>query len=88
MYRARIEPEAAPSKLGEEKKPGRKRLSKALLAVLVLVVIAGGAVLYQFALRPSHPKMEVASKEKMALPLPDKPSIAVLPFVNRSPMQS
>ena len=27
---------------------------------------------------------EVASKEKMALPLPDKPSIAVLPFVNMS----
>jgi adenylate cyclase len=30
------------------------------------------------------PKMEVASKEKMAFPLPDKPSIAVLPFVNMS----
>jgi adenylate cyclase len=28
--------------------------------------------------------LEVASKEKMALPLPDKPSIAVLPFVNMS----
>ncbi len=27
---------------------------------------------------------EIASKEKMALPLPDKPSIAVLPFVNMS----
>jgi len=30
------------------------------------------------------PKMEVASKEKMAFPLPDVPSIAVLPFVNMS----
>ena len=28
--------------------------------------------------------VEVASKEKMAFPLPDKPSIAVLPFVNMS----
>lgn len=28
--------------------------------------------------------MEVASKEKMAFPLPDKPSIAVMPFVNIS----
>jgi len=28
--------------------------------------------------------LEVASKERMALPLPDKPSIAVLPFVNMS----
>ena len=30
----------------------------------------------------STPKEEVASREKMAFPLPDVPSIAVLPFVN------
>jgi TolB-like protein/class 3 adenylate cyclase/Tfp pilus assembly protein PilF len=33
---------------------------------------------------PPTPKLEVASKEKMAFPLPDLPSIAVLPFVNMS----
>jgi len=33
---------------------------------------------------PPASKMEVASKEKMAFPLPDLPSIAVLPFVNMS----
>jgi len=33
---------------------------------------------------PPAPKMEVASKDKMAYPLPDMPSIAVLPFVNMS----
>jgi adenylate cyclase len=33
---------------------------------------------------PPAPKMEVASKDKMAFPLPDEPSIAVLPFVNMS----
>ena len=33
---------------------------------------------------PPPPKVEVASKDKMAFPLPDKPSIAVLPFVNMS----
>jgi adenylate cyclase len=31
---------------------------------------------------PPAPKIEVASKEKMAFLLPDKPSIAVLPFAN------
>jgi adenylate cyclase len=41
-------------------------------------------VLWQFVLRPSPSKVEVASKEKMAFPLPDVPSIAVLPFVNMS----
>jgi adenylate cyclase len=84
VYRARIEPEAVPSKLGREKKPVGKRLSKAALAIVAVVVIAGAVILYQFVLRPSPSKTEVASKEKMAFPLPDVPSIAVLPFVNMS----
>jgi class 3 adenylate cyclase len=82
VYRAQIEPEAAPPKVVEEKKPVGKPLSKAALAIVALVVIAGAVILYQFMLRPSPSKTEVASKEKMAFPLPDVPSIAVLPFVN------
>jgi adenylate cyclase len=84
VYRARIEPEAVPPKLGEEKKPARKGLSKAVLAIIAIIVIAGLVALYQFVLRPSPSKTVVASKERMALPLPEKPSIAVLPFVNMS----
>jgi TolB-like protein/Tfp pilus assembly protein PilF len=41
-----------------------------------------GVAVWNFYLRV--PKIEPASKEKMAFPLPDKPSIAVLPFVNMS----
>jgi TolB-like protein/class 3 adenylate cyclase len=33
---------------------------------------------------PLAPKVEVASKDKMAFPLPERPSIAVLPFLNMS----
>ena len=33
---------------------------------------------------PPHPPIEVGLREKMAFPMPDKPSIAVLPFVNMS----
>jgi adenylate cyclase len=84
VYGARIEADAAPSKLGQDKKPVGIRLSKAVLAIIAIVVIAGAVILYQFVLRPSPSKTEVASKEKMALPLPDVPSIAVLPFVNMS----
>ena len=84
VYRARIEPEAVPSRCLRRKSPKGRGLSRAVMAGIALVVIAAAAVLYQFALRPSPPKMEVASKEKMAFPLPDKPSIAVLPFVNMS----
>ena len=35
-------------------------------------------------LMKSEPSADVASEERMALPLPDKPSIAVLPFMNMS----
>ena len=84
VYRAQVESEAASSKLSREKKPAGKRLSKAVLAIIAVVVIAGAVILYQFVLRPPPSKTEVASKEKMALPLPDVPSIAVLPFVNMS----
>ncbi len=82
VYRVRMDPEVSSTKLEEEKKPTRKGLSKAALAVITVLVIAGGVILYQFALRPSPSKVEIASKEKMTFPLPDKPSIAVLPFVN------
>jgi adenylate cyclase len=84
VYCARIEADAGPSKLGKEKKPAQKRLPKAALAIIAVIVIAGLVALYQFVLRPSPSKTEVASKEKMTFPLPDKPSIAVLPFVNMS----
>ncbi len=84
VYCARIEADAGPSRLGKEKKPAQKRLPKAALAIIAVVVIAGLVALYQFVLRPSPSKTEVASKEKMTFPLPDVPSIAVLPFVNMS----
>jgi TolB-like protein/Tfp pilus assembly protein PilF len=52
-----------------------------VVAVALLVLLAGGLV-WNFYFRP--PPIEPASQEKMAYPLPDKPSIAVLPFVNMS----
>jgi adenylate cyclase len=84
VYCARVEADAAPSKLAKEKKPVGTRLPKAALAIVAVVVIAGAVILYQFVLRPSSPPMEVASKTKMAYELPEQPSIAVLPFVNMS----
>ncbi|WP_262300077.1 tetratricopeptide repeat protein [Microvirga sesbaniae] len=48
-------------------------------AALILLVI--GPILWW---RPWEPRLEPASVERMALPLPNKPSIAVLPFANLS----
>ena len=49
--------------------------------VIIALVVAGGAA-YWF--KTQAPQVEAASLERMAFPLPDKPSIAVLPFVNMS----
>jgi TolB-like protein/class 3 adenylate cyclase len=48
---------------------------------LIVLVIVAGAILWQ---RPWEVREEPASVENMAFPLPDKPSIAVLPFNNMS----
>ena len=58
----------------------------ALLGVLVVAV--GAAVFWYFFRPPARPPVEKASTEKMAFPLPDKPSIAVMPFVNMTGDQS
>jgi TolB-like protein/Tfp pilus assembly protein PilF len=51
-------------------------------AAVALVVAVVGFGIWQFYLR--RPAIEPASEEKMAFPLPEKPSIAVLPFDNMS----
>jgi adenylate cyclase len=87
VYRVPTGPETL-QKITEEKRPAptwqRAALQRAALAVVIaLVVVAGGVAIWK-SYRPSPPPMEVASVEKMAYPLPDKPSIAVLPFNNLS----
>jgi adenylate cyclase len=80
-YKVLMEPKAAGKVIGE-KEPKQTRWGwKAVVAVAVLVLVAGGLV-WNFYWRA--PQIEPASVSKMALPLPDKPSIAVLPFVNMS----
>ena len=75
---------AAPaSPIRKQRTVGQSRQFWVVL-VTMIVVIAGVAAMaiWKLHLRPASVK--VASTEKMAFPLPDKPSIAVLPFVNIS----
>jgi adenylate cyclase len=66
-----------------EEKAGPRRWQKAALAALVVLIVAAGAwAIWTFYFGP--PPMDVASVEKMAFPLPEKPSVAVLPFTNMS----
>jgi TolB-like protein/class 3 adenylate cyclase len=80
VYRLLTGPEDAGKLIGAEKRSSKSRwLWVAAAAVLVVVV---GLGIRQFYMR--RPAVEPASVEKMAYPLPDKPSIAVLPFDNMS----
>ena len=87
-YRARLRPGAAlpepveVAKSVETSGPAarRRRRVAAVAGVGVLVVVAG-ALLW---LEPWVPREEPASVERMAYPLPEEPSIAVLPFTNMS----
>jgi TolB-like protein/class 3 adenylate cyclase/rhodanese-related sulfurtransferase len=63
--------------------PAAKRTDRwpVVAGSLIVLVILSAALVW---LRPWEERLEPASVERMAFPLPDKPSIAVLPFNNMS----
>jgi len=82
VYRVLSYPGAAAHRVVQARKSLGRRWHKIgfIAAVLVVIIVAMG--IWQFYLQ--RPSVEPASVEKMAYPLPDKPSIAVLPFENLS----
>ena len=82
VYKVLMEPENAGEVIGEEgPKPQQWRFAATASAV-ALIVVAGAFAVWHFYFRP--PPIEPASIKNMAHPLPEKPSIAVLPFENMS----
>ena len=71
------EPRRTPRNWHGKRYPGRVAAG----ALVLLLLAAGGTIAW---LRPWQPDIEPASIDRMALPLPDKPSVAVLPFTNMS----
>ncbi|RPI68851.1 MAG: adenylate/guanylate cyclase domain-containing protein, partial [Geobacteraceae bacterium] len=81
-YRVVLEPMVAKKKgTGLKQGAGRKM---AVTGLVVALVVVFGVALWQFFLRPAAPPIEKADPKQMALPLPELPSIAVLPFTNMS----
>ncbi|MBN2438207.1 MAG: tetratricopeptide repeat protein [Deltaproteobacteria bacterium] len=75
-----VTPTPAPPSLPQEPRASWfKRYRWVLRAVVIVIVLAGIGAVYWNSTRTT-----VASPERMKFPLPDKPSIAVLPFVNMS----
>jgi adenylate cyclase len=86
VYRVLTEPEAAGSVVYRRRRddPSHRRRAALTLGV-VLVIAVMVVVMWRFFLRPSAPLEKVTFQNTPApLELPDKPSIAVLPFTNMS----
>ena len=81
VYKLLVKPEDAGKLIGEKKTLFIKR-PWLVFAGLAFIVFTVGAVTLWKTIR--QPEIEAAQIEKMAYALPEKPSIAVLPFVNLS----
>jgi TolB-like protein/class 3 adenylate cyclase/rhodanese-related sulfurtransferase len=80
LFRVLMKPEAPGESTGQINQRVWWRNAAAGAAVAILAIVVIGILLWQ----PWVPDVEPASVEQMALTLPDKPSIAVLPFDNMS----
>jgi adenylate cyclase len=83
VYKVLMDADAAGKVIGEKRFLGRYSRRTAMAAIIILGIVAGGLIGWNIYLQQSK-KVEPASVEKMAFALPDKPSIAVLPFKNLS----
>jgi adenylate cyclase len=81
VYRLLTEPADVGKMIGERKPKSKKLIWAAFGAISVIILVVGIFAIWNYYFRPSF---EPASVENMAYPLPDKPSIAVLPFDNMS----
>ncbi|EFK96915.1 adenylate/guanylate cyclase [sediment metagenome] len=81
-YKVLSYPGAAAHRVVKVKRAAGKLRRNATLAIAAILGIAVAVGVWHLYFRP--PPIEPASVDKMAFPLPDKPSIAVLPFDNLS----
>jgi len=79
-YRVLSFPGAAAHRVVKAKKAVGKTWRNAIVAIVAVLVVGAAVAVWHFYFRSSV--MEPVPEKDMALPLPDKPSIAVLPFAN------
>ena len=85
VYRVLSYPGATAHRVAKAKRAFQMKWRKSAMALAALLVIGAGTLaMWNFFLRPAPPTVEPTSTDRMAFPLPDKPSIAVLPFKNLS----
>jgi TolB-like protein/class 3 adenylate cyclase/Flp pilus assembly protein TadD len=79
-YRILSFPGAAAHRVIKAKRAVGKTWRNVLVVIAAIVAVGAAVAIWNFTFRV--PPIEPVSEEDMALPLPDKPSIAVLPFAN------
>ncbi len=85
VYRVRSPAEVAAHRMRPSRSAVSRVLPKWLVAGAVALLVGAGAVgVWKYSYRDGSPPAQVATAPAPALQLPDKPSIAVLPFVNMS----
>ena len=83
VYRVELsENQSIPPPQQDSNNETTKNKSILIVATIVISLLLAGGAAYWF--KTQEPKIEAASIDRMAFPLPDKPSIAVLPFTNMS----
>ncbi len=85
-YKILLEPRAGPKAQARAKERPSKPWLIALAGLLLITV--GAALFWRFVFPTASTPDKKTSKEQAAFPLPDKPSIAVMPFLNMSQDQS
>jgi TolB-like protein len=81
-YRVLSFPGAAAHRVVQAKKAIGKTWRNVMITTVAVVVVGAAFVIWNFWFPP--PTIEPASVDRMAYPLPDKPSLAVFPFDNLS----
>ncbi|NCF20712.1 MAG: tetratricopeptide repeat protein [Haliea sp.] len=83
VFRAEIRPgESIPPPQEVSQAKASPKTPKLVVGIIVIALVIVGGAVYWF--KTQVPREESASIESMAYPLPDKPSIVVLPFTNMS----
>ncbi|MCP4431914.1 MAG: adenylate/guanylate cyclase domain-containing protein, partial [Gammaproteobacteria bacterium] len=83
VYRVELSAnQSVPAPQQDNQREASSKKSKLIVAIIVISIVIAGGIAYWF--KAQVQQEEPASVERMAFPLPDKPSIAVLPFTNMS----
>src|SRR5229473_2322027 len=85
VFRVLLEAGGAATPTRQIEGVARKYVRRGILSIAGLTIIAATIIFVQhLSLRPPTPSASIPPAQPPALPLPDKPSIAVLPFTNMS----